>query len=70
MLMGKRIRQLRIRHRLTQKQLAEIIGTSNHSIHNWEQGNQEPMLFYCIKMADLFKVSLDDLCCREFKGVN
>lgn len=69
MLMGEKIKQLRMRHNLTQIQLAEIIGTSNHTIHNWEKGNQEPMLFYCIAMADLFKVSLDELCCHKVKGV-
>ena len=41
---GKRLRILRLERNLTQKQLAEILGTSQQCISRWVNGNREPSL--------------------------
>ncbi len=39
---GNRIRQYREKKKLTQKQLADLIGVSNSRISNWEKGINRP----------------------------
>lgn len=68
MKMGEKIKQLRKAKKLTQTQLANKIDTVASSVCLWEKGIVEPHLFSCIMLADFFKVSLDELCCRDFKG--
>ena len=39
----------------------------NHSsIYRWEQGTNEPTISQCIKLADCYNVSLDELVGRDF----
>lgn len=67
-MIGNKIKELRKKQGLTQGEVADLIGTHTHSVCNWEKGYQEPTLFYCICLADVFNVSLDELCCRDYKG--
>lgn len=39
---GNRIRQYREKKKLTQKQLADLIGVSNSRVSNWEKGINRP----------------------------
>ena len=67
--MGEKIRQLRKARGLTQDELSKLMGMENkNSISLWECEKVEPSLINCILMADVFNVSLDELCCRNFKG--
>ena len=69
MQMGEKIKELRKAQGLTQYELAKLIGISNQQhISRWECGDGEPSLINCILMAGVFNVSLDELCCRDFKG--
>lgn len=65
---GEKIKELRNNKNLTQKQLAEIIGSVPNHVCLWETGKFEPSIFNCILLADIFGVSLDELCCRDFYG--
>ena len=65
---GEKIKELRKSKNLTQKQLAEIIGSTPNNICFWEVGKFEPSAFNCVLLADVFSVSLDELFCRDFKG--
>ena len=67
MTMGQKIKELRKAKKLSQKELAGKIGTTQSAINNWEQDKFYPNLFSCFVMADFFKVTLDELCCRNFK---
>ena len=62
--MGQKIKVLRKAKKLSQKSLAKKIGVTQGSIAAWELDNFYPNLFNCFVMADFFKVSLDELCCR------
>ena len=69
MTVGEKIRELRQARGLTQKELASSLGCVQQVICYWEIGKFEPSLFYCILLADVFGISLDELACRDFKGV-
>ena len=56
-----RIRSLRIKCNLTQKELGEIIGVSVISIGGWENGTRKPSAEAIIALAKAFKVSTDYL---------
>ena len=62
---GKQIQLLRQRHNLTQKELAEIINSSQNYLSDLETGKKRPSLDYYITIANYFKVSLDQLFADE-----
>ena len=68
MQMNERIKQLRRKHYLTQQELAKLIGAKQTQVSQWEIGEVVPSIFNAICLADVFGVSLDALCCRDFKG--
>jgi transcriptional regulator with XRE-family HTH domain len=67
MTIGQKIKELRTNKGLTQEQLADKLCTTKSAVHNWEREIFEPSLFHCINLADTFNISLDELCCRDFK---
>ena len=46
----------------TQKELAKILDTSQNQISKYEKGEQEMNINRYIKLAILYKVSIDQLC--------
>ena len=60
-----RIKELRKKKGLNQKELGEIIGTAANSISQYESGMREPSIELLNKLADFFNVSIDYLLCRE-----
>lgn len=59
-----RLKALRQKHNLSQKELAEILKVSTGTVGNWEVGLREPDFKTLIKIADLFNVSCDCLLDR------
>ena len=68
MFIKEKLKDLRKQHGFTQQELAVEIGSTDKHISKWERGIVEPSVFNCVLLADVFNVSLDELCCREFKG--
>ena len=58
---SKRLRELRRSSSLTQKEVAQRIGTNNSSICDWERGRTEPGIADIIKLCKLFDVTADYL---------
>lgn len=56
-----RIKELRIKHRFTQTDLAKKLNTSLEVILNWENEIYNPDFVQLSKLADLFNVSIDYL---------
>lgn len=56
-----RIKELRLKNNLTQKDIAEKIGLTPTGISYWESGNAVPNYDTLKKLADLFNVSIDYL---------
>ena len=61
---GKRLRSLREGIRLTQVNMAEIVGVQQSRINRYETGQSTPSPEVFIKYADYFNVSMDYLYCR------
>ena len=55
---GKRLKQIRKEHNLTQKQLADLIGATERSIQNYEAGDRKPTFDVILIILD--KVDVDD----------
>lgn len=56
-----RLRELRTERKLSMKQLAQQINTTDGMISNWENGIHEPKITYLIRLAKFFNVSTDYL---------
>ena len=61
---GKRLRALREGVRLTQVNMAEILGVQQSRINRFETGRSTSPPEVFIKYADYFNVSMDYLYCR------
>lgn len=61
---GKRLRALREGVRLTQVQMAQILGVQQSRINRYETGQSTPAPEIFLKYADYFDVSMDYLYCR------
>ena len=61
---GKRLRALREGIRLTQVQMAQILGVQHSRINRFETGQSTPSPEVFLKYADYFDVSMDYLYCR------
>lgn len=60
-LLGNRIRELRIEYNLTQAELAKQVGVSKATITAYESDLRQPSYDVLIKLANTFKVTLDSL---------
>ncbi|MCX8723086.1 helix-turn-helix transcriptional regulator [Lactobacillus sp. B4005] len=55
---GNRIKELRIKHGLSQSDLAKATGLTRQAISNYERGDREPKMEIWQKLADCFNVSI------------
>lgn len=60
-LIGKKIKKLRNKYKLTQTELAKRVGVTKSTIAAYENDSRLPSYDVLIKMASLFKVSIDSL---------
>lgn len=72
---SENLKHYRTKHGLTQKQLAEHIGYTEKSVSKWETGNALPTMDMFLKIAELFKIPLDELMfektsCHYFLGID
>lgn len=58
---GEKIIELRKKENLTQEELAEKIGVVRQTISKWELNETAPDLAQAKKLAEVFKVSLDEI---------
>lgn len=59
-----KLKELRIKNKLTQDDISKIINTNRQNISRYENGEVEPNINTLIKFADYYNVSLDYLCGR------
>lgn len=64
MLLNEKIKLLRTKKDITQKQLAEILDIQPNSVQRLEYGTARPSLDTLIALADFFNVNLDYLVGR------
>ena len=63
--LGKNLKVLRLRHHLTQAELAEKLGISRVNYTRYETGAVRPDYETIILIADFYDVSLDELFDRQ-----
>ena len=64
---GNRLKTLRIKKKLTQQQLADLLGLTKSVITAYENGLRYPAYDVLIKISRIFKVSTDFLLGVEIK---
>lgn len=62
--MGERITELRRQENMTTSELSSRLGCSVRTLNNLENDRTRPSVNLIIKMAALFNVSIDYLCCQ------
>jgi putative transcriptional regulator len=55
------LKQYRLRHGLTQEDLAKAVGVSRQSINSIERGRYIPSLPLALKFARLFNCTIDEI---------
>lgn len=63
------LKVLRYKSGYTLEALAEIISVSRQSVAKWEAGDSVPDIVNCVKLASLYKISLDELVNMSLKDV-
>lgn len=58
---GSKIKAARIEKKLTQEQVAELLGVSRQTISNWENEKSYPDIISVIELSNLYSISLDVL---------
>jgi len=59
--MKNRIRELRVKHDMTQEKLAQTVGVRRETIIFLEQGKYNPSLRLAHNVAEALKTSIDEL---------
>ena len=63
--MKTRVKEFRTKANLTQQQLAELVHVSSRTIISIEKEQYSPSLMLAYRMAEVFGVSVEDLCCLK-----
>ena len=65
--LSENIRKFRKERRLTQEQLAEVMGVTTGAVHKWESGLSVPDITLIVELADFFNTSMDVLLGYKMK---
>lgn len=63
--LGEELKYHRQKMQLSQGELARLIDTSQQNISRWEKNEVEPSISFCIKLADYYGITLDELVGRD-----
>lgn len=64
-LLGQKIKDLRMKNKYTQLEFAEKLGVTKSSVSAYENDSRTPSYEVLIKMADIFGVSIDSILLGE-----
>ena len=68
-LIGENIKNYRIEKGMTQKELADKLFVTAQAVSRWENNEVEPSLNTIVILAEIFEVSVDELCGKEKPAV-
>ena len=63
--MKTKVRELRTAAKMTQQQLADLVHVSSRTIISIEKGQYSPSLMLAYRMAEVFGVTIEELCCLK-----
>ena len=61
------IKEHRESHKMTQNELAEILGVNRSAVAMWETGKNYPSVRQLIKLSEIFHCTIDELVKGEEK---
>lgn len=64
---GKALKYQRELNGKTLLDIERVTGISNQNLSRWEQGKVLPNIDFCVKLADFYGISLDELIGRDFR---
>lgn len=64
--LAQNIRKFRKERKLTQEQLAEVMGVTLGAVYKWKSGQSIPELSLIVELADFFDTSIDVLIGYEW----
>ena len=59
--MGVKIKEMRQKRGLTQKQLADRLGVKQQNVSDWERGERSPSVKNLKKLSEILNCQIDDL---------
>ncbi len=63
--MKTKVKELRMQSKMTQQQLADLVHVSSRTIISIEKEQYSPSLMLAYRMAEVFGVSIEELCCLK-----
>ena len=63
--MRTKVKELRMAAQMTQQQLAELVHVSSRTIISIEKEQYNPSLMLAYRLAVVFGVSMEELCCMK-----
>lgn len=63
--MKTRVKELRTQFTLTQQQLADLVHVSSRTIISIEKEQYSPSLMLAYRIAEIFGVTVEELCCLK-----
>lgn len=63
--MKTKVKELRKQLNITQQQLADLVHVSSRTIISIEKEQYSPSLMLAYRMAEVFGVSVEELCCLK-----
>ena len=63
--MKTKVKELRVQAKITQQQLADMVHVSARTIISIEKEQYSPSLMLAYRMAVIFGVSIEELCCMK-----
>ena len=63
--MKTKVKELRTATKMTQQQLADLVHVSSRTIISIEKEQYSPSLMLAYRMAEVFGVSIEELCCLK-----
>ena len=64
-MMKTKVKDLRISAKMTQQQLADLVHVSSRTIISIEKEQYSPSLMLAYRMAEVFGVTVEELCCLQ-----
>jgi len=59
------VKELRTQFKLTQQQLADLVHVSSRTIISIEKEQYSPSLMLAYRIAEIFGVTVEELCCLK-----
>lgn len=64
-MLGERLKQIRQEHRLTQKEVSNLIGITAQTYNGYEKGKYEPSAETLVRLAYLYQTTVDYLVAKN-----